>query len=133
VRVSDREAEGLINAERARAGLGPVRINSRLEIAASTQARLMAEADKLAHAARAGQGLPARLEQAGYVGRAGENISAGRSSLDDAIQAWMHSPGHRANMLNPDFTEFGIAAARVGPGRDSRYSIYWALILGAPA
>ena len=47
-----------------------------------------------------------------------------------AIDGWLASPGHRSTLLSDRFTEFGLAAARVGEGRDSRYGIYWAFIAG---
>jgi hypothetical protein len=43
----------------------------------------------------------------------------------------MNSSGHRRNMLDSRFTEFGLAAAQVPGGQPSRYRNYWALILGA--
>ncbi|HUV32191.1 MAG TPA: CAP domain-containing protein [Devosiaceae bacterium] len=133
VRVSDREAAAAINAIRARNGLGSLTHSRSLQVIASQQARWMAEADRLAHEVRADLGLAGRIARAGYQGIAGENISAGYTSLASVIDGWMASPEHRHNMLGPDFTEFGIAAARVGPGRQSRYGVYWALVLGAPA
>jgi uncharacterized protein YkwD len=133
VRVSDREAATAINAIRARNGLGALSHSRALQVIASQQARWMAEADRLAHEVRTGLDLSGRIERAGYQGIAGENISAGYTTLDSVIEGWMASPDHRHNMLEPDFTEFGIAAARVGPGRQSRFGVYWALVLGAPA
>lgn len=132
VRVSEREAKSAINAQRARNGAGPVEPSRALQVIAAQQARLMAQADRLAHEAKSGYGLNDRIRRAGYQGTAGENVSAGYTSLDGVIDGWMASPGHRHNLLNPDFTEFGIAAARVADGRESRYGVYWAIVLGAP-
>lgn len=133
LRVSEREAAAAINAIRAGHGAGPVAASDRLGIVASQQARLMARNDELAHEVRAGRDLAGRIERAGYRGIAGENISAGYASLADVLEAWLASPGHRRNLLDSRFTEFGIAAARVSGGRVSRYGTYWALVLGAPA
>jgi uncharacterized protein YkwD len=130
VRVSEREATDAINALRARNGVGPVRVSNVLQVLAAQQARWMAEADELSHEVRTP--LAGRIERAGYQGVAGENISAGHSSLRSALDGWMASPGHRRNMLDPRFTEYGIAAARVADGRPSRFGIYWAIVLGAP-
>lgn len=132
IAVSDAQAQSRINALRRQNGAGPVVASRRLEIVASQQARLMAENDELSHEVRAGMGLAGRIARAGYQGMSGENISAGYDTLDRALAGWMASPGHRRNMLEPRFTEFGIAAARVGDGRASRYGTYWALVLGAP-
>lgn len=133
IRVSEREATAAINAIRADHGVGPVAASDRLGIVASQQARLMARADRLAHEIKGGLDLAGRIDRAGYQGAAGENISAGYATLDEVLAAWLASPGHRRNLLDPRFTEFGIAAARVSGGRTSRYGTFWALVLGAPA
>ncbi len=49
-----------------------------------------------------------------------ENIAMGQSSSGEAVQDWMSSPGHRANMLSGEYTRIGVAAYR---GRDGR--VYW--------
>jgi hypothetical protein len=72
------------------------------------------------------------VQRAGYNGIAGENLSAGRNSIDAVVDGWMNSAGHRRNMLDSRFTEFGLAAAQVPGDRASRYRNYWALILGNP-
>jgi uncharacterized protein YkwD len=133
IAVSEAQAQSKINALRRQNGVGPVSPARRLEIVASQQARLMAENDELTHEVRMGMGLAGRIARAGYQGISGENISAGYDTLDRALAGWMASPGHRRNMLDPRFTEFGIAAARVGDGRASRFGTYWALVFGGPA
>lgn len=133
IAISDRQAEDAINAIRARNGIGPVAHSRPLQIVASQQARLMAEDDQLTHEVRAGLGLQGRIVRAGYQGISGENISAGYASLASVLEGWMNSPGHRRNLLDSRFTEFGIAAARVAGGRQSRFGTYWALVLGTPA
>lgn len=52
---------------------------------------------------------------------AGENIAAGQSSPQNVMDSWMNSPGHRKNILNPDFEYIGVGLARGGS-----YGIYWA-------
>lgn len=133
ISISDAQAASKINALRAQNGAGPVTHSRQLQIVAGQQARLMAEDDELAHEVRAGMGLTGRIARAGFQGIAGENISAGYDTLDRALAGWMASPGHRHNMLDRRFTEFGIAAARVGDGRASRFGTYWALVFGGPA
>lgn len=128
--VSSREAANAINRVRAQNGRGPVSLNRDLFDAAEYQARLMAEHDQISHELN-GERLAGRVRRAGYDGIAGENLSAGRSSIDAVVEGWMNSPGHRRNMLDSRFTEFGLAAARVPGGQPSRFRNYWALILGA--
>lgn len=131
VPVSPAQAAAAINAIRGSHRLAPLAIHPLLAEAAQAQAARMAARDDISH--RLGGSLRARLRQVGYPGYGGENLSAGRSSLADVLAGWMASPGHRANLLDRRYREFGIAAARVPSSRPSRYRIYWALILGIPA
>jgi uncharacterized protein YkwD len=49
--------------------------------------------------------------------RVGENIAYGNVSADQMVAMWMSSPGHRANILRPEFTHLGVGVARTGSGR----------------
>src|SRR5438093_9839540 len=64
------------------------------------------------------------MQAAGFpsTGTWGENIAAAYADADAVMQAWMNSPGHRSNILNPSFTHIGIGAANV-PG--SQWKNYW--------
>jgi uncharacterized protein YkwD len=89
----------------------------------------MGERDKIGHGL--GGSLPKRVTAAGYHwGYVAENLAASFSSLDDAMQGWKKSVGHRQNLLSPYATEIGIAAVATPPGSDHRN--YWALILATP-
>jgi uncharacterized protein YkwD len=97
--------------------------------AASVQALAMGERDKIGH--RVAGPLPRRIAATGYDwGAAAENLGAGYASLDATMAGWRNSSGHRANLLNPDVTEIGVAAVRTPTG--ARHDTYWALILAAP-
>ena len=115
-------------ARRANGGHKPMSYNGMLEVAARSQANLMASKDQLAH--NLGVTLRERVSAAGYEGAVGENIAGGQQTLQQAIEGWLNSPGHRATLLSDKFTEFGLAVARVGGGRKSRYGIYWCFIAG---
>jgi uncharacterized protein YkwD len=57
----------------------------------------------------------------GYTsGWMGENIAMGQRTPEEVVQGWIDSPGHRANMLNPDFKAIGV-----GDSSDKSGSIYW--------
>ena len=56
----------------------------------------------------------------------GENIAAGYQTPAAVVEGWMNSPGHKANILNPEFTTIGIGCIR----HDSLYQIYWAQCFG---
>ena len=95
---------------------------------AQGQAKIMADRDKLDHAA--GKPFVTRLKAAGYDARsAAENISAGYHTLAEAFSGWRDSPPHRANMLLKGATRMGIAAVYTPR---SKYKVYWALILAEP-
>lgn len=117
-----------INGVRAANGRRPLAYNKRLEGAARAQAQLMAQKDQLSH--DLGVTLRERVTAAGYDGAVGENVAGGHRTLEHAIQGWLDSPRHRDTLLSERFTEFGLAAATVAPGRKSRYGTYWAFIAG---
>jgi uncharacterized protein YkwD len=120
-----------VNAARAaNGGHRPLGYNTALEAAARTQVRLMVEKDQLAH--DVGMKLRARVDQAGYRGAVGENLAGGQQTLEQAIEGWLNSPGHRATLLSDKFVEFGLAVGRVPAARKSRYGIYWCFIAGGP-
>jgi len=117
-----------INGVRRANGRPPLAYNTRLEAAARSQAQLMARKDRLSH--DLGVTLRQRVTTAGYDGAVGENVAGGQRTLEQAIQGWLDSPAHRETLLSTKFTEFGLAAAAVAPGRKSRYGVYWAFIAG---
>jgi uncharacterized protein YkwD len=119
-----------INNTRKSNGKPPLRYNSHLEAAARSQADLMASKDRLSH--DLGVTLRQRVTNAGYDGAVGENVAGGQRTLEQAIQGWLASPGHRDTLLSTKFTEFGLAAARVPADHKSRYGTYWAFIAGGP-
>ena len=66
---------------------------------------------------------PERIEYEGYLWNSyGENIAAGQSTLSSVMTSWLNSPGHCANIMNPNFTEVGMAKA---DNANSDYKIYW--------
>ena len=68
------------------------------------------------------------MTNAGYVWRTwGENVAYGQADCAAVIAAWMASAGHRANILNPAFTDIGIAVAIGSNGYK-----YWTMDLAAP-
>jgi uncharacterized protein YkwD len=127
VPVDARAAAASTSAYRATQGRGPVGVSSRLNALAARQAMAMARRGRLGHDLIGP--LQKRLKNGGYVWLvAVENISAGYDTFDEALAAWQTSSGHRSNLLEPQATEIGVAAARA----DDKYGTYWALILAAP-
>ena len=109
----------LLNAERARRGLRPLRADATLRRAARRHARDMAEHDFFAHEAPDGSEPHERILRAGYRDPrlTGENLAKGEREAgapSSIVDGWMHSPGHRANILRRGFEEIGIAVLEEG-------------------
>jgi uncharacterized protein YkwD len=119
----------LVNAERSRNGLAPLWQNDALTRAAEGYAAYMASADFFSHTGPDGSTVASRAAASGYAGWSwlGENIAAGQSTADQVFQAWMNSPGHRANILSPKAREIGIGH---GYGAGARFGHYWTMSLG---
>ncbi|GLS37048.1 hypothetical protein GCM10010869_26410 [Mesorhizobium tianshanense] len=120
-------AAGRLAGIRTSAGLGPLVPDPRLEQAALQQAGYMARGGRMTHTTGWGKGFASRVRGNGIAGAAAENIAAGRFDEPKLFDIWMHSAGHRRNMLDPRFTRFGLAYVR--DGRDSSLR-YWSLVLG---
>jgi uncharacterized protein YkwD len=113
----------VLNAQRTRHNLRPLRLNRRLSTAARRHSRAMARRRFFSHTSPSGASFVDRIRRAGYLRRArswsvGENIAygTGRRSSPLAIgRAWMNSPGHRANILSRSFRSIGIGIASGTP------------------
>ncbi|SDI01551.1 Uncharacterized conserved protein YkwD, contains CAP (CSP/antigen 5/PR1) domain [Pseudomonas benzenivorans] len=143
-RLGDWQAEGQqllaqLNAARAQprqcggqsfVAAAPLAWNATLGAAAETHSRAMANGNFFAHKDRDGRTPGDRAELAGYSGRQiGENIAAGLDAARRVVDGWLASPGHCANLMNPQFSELGAAYA-VDPKSDA--GIYWTALFGAP-
>lgn len=117
-------AEEHLAAIRKGAGLSPLAPDAQLEKAARQQAELMAASGRMKHTTGRGKDFLTRVRGNGIEGAAAENIAYGRFGLDELFSAWVNSPGHRKNMLDPRFSRFGLASAR---GEGERR--YWSLIV----
>jgi uncharacterized protein YkwD len=109
----------LQNRLRAQNGLPPLKGNSKLRRAAEGHTADMVAAGYFDHVSKSGATMVDRIMRAGYVGPGdgwllGENLEWGTGSLATprgAIQAWMDSPGHRANVLKRGYKHMGIGIA----------------------
>ena len=112
------------------AAAGPLAANALLDRAAGAHARDMARHGFLEHAGRDGSSPDERASRAAYRWRSiGENIAGGQTTAEQVVREWIHSPMHCANLMNPVFTEMGIAYA---VNIDSPQGIYWAQALARP-
>jgi Cysteine-rich secretory protein family len=102
------------NRERAQRNIPPLKWSPRLTEAAAAHTEAMANKGTLAHVLPGELELSHRLAAANArVGGFAENV-AFASDAPSVHEGWMHSPGHRANLLNPAYDVVGIAAYRVG-------------------
>jgi uncharacterized protein YkwD len=112
---SERQLFESVNRERVAQGLSALQWDNNLFKAARKHALLMLNLNQLEHQLPGESGLDARLAEAGArFAVIAENIAVGPSP-DTIHNGWMHSPGHRKNILDPRLTSVGIAAVR-GPG-----------------
>ncbi len=133
------EALRLVNEARARPRrcgdrafdpASPLRLDPTLERAAAAHAQDMARRSYLEHRAPDGSTPGDRATRAGYRWQAvGENIASGVFSAREAVDGWLGSPGHCANLMQPNFTEMGLAFS---VDIDSQAGIYWAQTLARP-
>ncbi len=102
-----KEVVALVNTERAKKGLSPLTINTKVQAAAQVRAK---ESEQLfSHTRPNGSSFATALkEQNVSYRRAGENIAWGQKTPEAVMKAWMNSSGHRANIMNPDFTTIGV-------------------------
>ncbi|RCH64381.1 RNA polymerase [Streptomyces sp. SDr-06] len=99
----------LVNSERAKAGCSALTTNSQLYSAALKHSENMAAQNFFDHTDPSGAGPGERITAAGYQWSTyGENIARGQADAAAVMDSWMHSPGHRANILNCAFKEIGI-------------------------
>lgn len=98
----------LVNQERAKAGCSPVTADSQLASLAAGFSRDMAARDFFDHTDPDGDTPWDRADDAGVDNLGGENIARGQADAASVMKSWMNSPGHRANILNCDYTTLGV-------------------------
>lgn len=110
------------NIEREKAGVAPLELDSELCAAADIRAKEVA--GSFSHTRPDGRGCFTVLDDAGYKYYAfGENIAGGFRSAKSVVGVWMTSPGHRANILNKNFTKLGVGKS----------GVYWVQLFTYPA
>lgn len=113
VTVSEEAAAGaqvlqLVNQERAKVGCSPVAANSSLTALATGFSKDMAARGFFDHTDPDGVTPWDRASAAGISDLGGENIARGQAGAAAVMEAWMDSPGHKANILNCDFKTLGV-------------------------
>lgn len=112
----------MLNDERGQASVMPVVENGLLNLAAEGHAQDMVANGYLSHTALDGSTAADRVLEVGYdYTFVAENIAQGFRSEATVMDAWMNSPGHAANIVDPRAVDFGLA----------REQDTWVLLLGA--
>jgi uncharacterized protein YkwD len=122
----------LLNNERRAHGLHPFKMDGRLSSAAAGHSSDMVAHRYFDHDSRDGQDFSSRIRHSGWMrGRrswtVGENIGFGSGSQATPramVSAWMHSAGHRANILTRQFRQIGIGIALGDPSGDADGATY---------
>ncbi len=117
----------LINQQRTTRHERPLRNNADLDQVAGQYSQSMVAGDYFSHVSPTGATLLDRVRESGYLrtGDAyelGENIAIGTAWLATpaaTVTAWMNSPDHRENILDPDFTSTGIGVVAAVPAQYS--------------
>jgi len=109
----------LVNEERAKEGLAPLTIDTKVQAAAMVRAK---ECEvSFSHTRPDGSNFATALKEQNVSYRSsGENIAYGQQTPEAVMRAWMNSSGHRANIMNPNFTTIGVGYYENANGTD-----YW--------
>lgn len=108
----------LTNSARSQNGYAALVEDGALSEAAAVRAREIARS--FSHTRPSGASFSSALSESGvsYL-RAGENIASGQKSASEVVNAWMNSPGHRANILNSSYSRIGSASVNIDG------TLYW--------
>ena len=118
------QVAALVNAERAKYGLSALTVDTNVQQAALVRAKETAQS--FSHTRPNGSSFSTALTEAGVSYRtAGENIAYGQSTPQQVMNAWMNSSGHRANILNANYTTIGVGYTVING------TAYWAQLFTA--
>lgn len=118
----------LVNQERAKVGLQPLTLSEKLTNIAYTKAKDMADKNYFSHQSPTYGSPFDMLKQFGVsYSYAGENIAAGQKTAEEVMNSWMNSSGHKANILNKNYTQIGVGFYRGG-----QYGTEWVQLFIKP-
>lgn len=113
--VQAEEVLKLVNSERQKAGLQPLTLSEKLTSIANMKAQDMADKNYFSHQSPTYGSPFDMLHEFGVsYSNAGENIASGQTSAEQVMRDWMNSSGHRANILNKNYTELGVGYVKGG-------------------
>ena len=107
----------LVNVERQKNGLAPLALDSAISNVARIKSKDMSDNNYFAHQSPTYGSAGNMLNKFGIRWSAwGENIAMGQKTPEEVVNAWMNSPGHRANILNTNYTQIGVGFAKNSSG-----------------
>jgi uncharacterized YkwD family protein len=113
----ERQVADLVNAERAKAGLAPLTLDSSISNVARAKSKDMADNNYFAHTSPTYGSAGSMLSQFGIKYTAwGENIASGQKTPQQVVTAWMNSQGHRENIMSSTYTKLGVGYATNSKG-----------------
>ncbi|RKD25917.1 hypothetical protein BEP19_03025 [Ammoniphilus oxalaticus] len=117
----EEEVIALTNLERVKAGLPALKVNQELGRVARVKSQEMIDLRYFDHQSPT-YGSPFEMMESFGISYtyAGENIAAGQQTAEEVVNGWMNSPGHRANIMNANYTQIGVGLAKGGS-----YGFYW--------
>lgn len=105
----------LTNKERTERGLDPLKVDVQLSEVAAMKSKDMAKNNYFSHNSPTYGSPFDMMKQFGITYKsAGENIAKGQRTPQEVVNGWMHSQGHRENILNPSFTHIGVGYVEQG-------------------
>jgi len=111
----EQEVIRLVNVERAKAGLSSLKYDWELARVAEYKSQDMHDKKYFSHTSPTYGSPFTMLKNFGISYKsAGENIAMGQRSAQEVVKAWMNSEGHRANILNKNYTHIGIGYVKDG-------------------
>lgn len=126
--VNAARAKGMSCGKRRMPPAPPLAWSDELASAAARHSADMARRDYFSHASPEGARVGARVTAEGYSWRSvGENIAGGDRSVEVVTRGWMDSPGHCANIMNPEFVDIGAACVE---WPRTTWGTYWTMVLG---
>ena len=102
----------------------PLKWNATLEKVAKAHRDDMRRRNTMTHYGKDGKDPGVRLNKAGYKWSTwAENVAMGQQNEEEVMKSWLKSPGHCANIMNPNVTEVGVA----------RSGNYWTQLFATPS
>lgn len=128
--VNQTRSQGYVCGGEALQPVAALTLNISLNQAAQSHSNDMAVNNFLSHEGSTGQSFDRRIEAQGYVfSSAGENVAAGKRTVQDTLEQWLSSEGHCRNIMNPSFSQMGLGVAE---NPTSRYKVYWTQVFASP-